>query len=322
MIVITGSAGFIGSCLVGKLNEEGVENILLVDDFSVPAKTLNWKHKQFLAALPRMGAFETGLAGLASEISFVIHLGARTDTAETDTGIFETLNTGYSQSVWNFCTAHSIPLIYASSAATYGAGENGYSDDHALVNQLRPLNPYGQSKQDFDCWVLAQAATPPFWAGLKFFNVYGPNEYHKKRMASVVFHAFHQVQSTGMLRLFRSHKPGVADGMQMRDFIYVKEVVKVILWMMEHELPSGLYNVGSGKSNAFIDLGSAVFNALGKTPDIEFIDIPEDIRETYQYFTEADMQKLIKAGYPYTMATLTEGINDYITHYLDKQAYL
>jgi len=254
-------------------------------------------------------------------IDFVFHLGARTDTAEFDYSIHERLNLAYSKEIWNYCTAKNIPLVYASSAATYGSGELGYKDDHDIVEKLQPLNPYGISKNEFDKWALKQKVQLPFWAGLKFFNVYGPNEYHKGRMASVIFHSFNQIKSTGKVKLFKSHRPDCKDGEQLRDFIYVEDVAKVCYWLMENKIPSGLYNLGTGKARSFNDLANATFNAMGKEPVIEYIDMPEDIRNKYQYFTEANMTKLTSAGYNRSFYTLEEGVTDYVKNYLLKIRY-
>jgi len=262
------------------------------------------------------------------KLDAVIHLGARTDTTEFDYAIHEELNLEYSKDVWNYCCIHSIPLIYASSAATYGGGEHGYNDDHAIVNELKPLNPYGISKNEFDKWALQQNSQPPSWTGLKFFNVYGPNEAHKKRMASVIFHSFNQINNTGLVKLFKSHQPSFKDGEQLRDFVYVKDVVSVILWMMEEMVAStwpkvnnGLYNLGTGKARTFIDLVNATFAGMDIDPNIEFIDMPLDIRDKYQYFTEANMVKLQNAGYTKPFYSLEQGVNDYVRHYLSANKY-
>jgi ADP-L-glycero-D-manno-heptose 6-epimerase len=212
------------------------------------------------------------------------------------------------------------PMVYASSAATYGLGEFGYKDDHEVVNNLKPLNPYGDSKNDFDKWVLKQTSTPPFWAGLKFFNVYGPNEYHKGRMASVIFHTFNQIKLNGEMKLFRSHNPNYTDGGQLRDFVYVKDVASVCEFLMQKKATSGIYNLGSGKARTFLDLATLTFKALGLEPNISFVDTPLDIRDKYQYFTEADMSKLVAAGYNKHFYTLEEGISDYVENYLAKRA--
>jgi ADP-L-glycero-D-manno-heptose 6-epimerase len=320
-VVVTGAAGFIGSCLVNKLNNKGVKNIIIVDDFATPAKNMNLVHKTIAGKVHR-DVFFTWLYEHSFDIESIFHLGARTDTTEFDYSVFENLNLNYSIKIWEACTTYKIPLIYASSAATYGLGELGYHDDHKVISRLKPLNPYGVSKNEFDKWVLMQDKHPPFWAGLKFFNVYGPNEYHKKRMASVVFHAFNQIQATGKVQLFRSHRPDYVDGMQLRDFIYVKDVIDVIFSLMYQKPASGIYNLGTGKARAFLHLAQAVFKALGKPEHIEFIDIPEDIRDKYQYFTEADMTKLREvAHYEFPFYSLEEGIYEYVEEFLLQGKY-
>ncbi|MBO4281853.1 MAG: ADP-glyceromanno-heptose 6-epimerase [Bacteroidales bacterium] len=317
--VITGAAGFIGSCLLQKLHEDGFSALVAVDDFSKVEKARNTEHKTYLHKVNRTEFF-SWLEMNSSQVECVIHLGARTDTTETRWEIFQELNLNYTKEVWNACALYQIPLIYASSAATYGAGEHGYSDSHSIVEKLEPLNLYGISKNELDKWVLEQEdedeRTPPFWAGLKFFNVYGPNEYHKGRMASVVFHAFRQISESGRVKLFRSHRPDFKDGQQLRDFVYVKDLVKVISFLMRYQPQSGLYNVGTGKARSFYDLAVNTFKAMGRTPDIEFIDTPLDIRDKYQYFTEADISKLRRAGYDEAFYSLEEGVADYVGNYL------
>ncbi len=320
MIVVTGAAGFIGSCMVNKLNNKGHKELIIVDDFSRSLKNKNINNKTYLSQVHRDQFFEWFTAHHA-DIQFIIHLGARTDTTELDRRIFQVLNLDYSKSVWNLCSRFQIPLIYASSAATYGLGELGYDDDHELVGRLKPLNPYGESKNEFDRWVLLQKATPPFWAGLKFFNVYGPNEYHKGRMASVIFHSFNQIAATGQTRLFRSNHPDYEDGMQLRDFIYVKDVINVIHFMMNRRPASGIYNLGTGKARTFTDLARAVFNAMNKDEKIELIPMPEDIGSRYQNFTEAKMDKLHHAGYDVGFYSLEEGIDEYVKGYLTENRY-
>ena len=254
-------------------------------------------------------------------MKFVFHIGARTDTTEFDVEIFDRLNVHYSQTLWNICVDASIPFVYASSAATYGEGEFGYDDDHSIFPKLQPLNPYGWSKQQFDLWVLKQEKHPPFWAGLKFFNVYGPNEFHKARMASVIFHAFNQINKSGEVKLFRSHRPEYKDGWQLRDFVYVKDVVDVCLFLMNEKVESSIFNLGTGTARSFYDLADATFKALDKETKIEFIDIPSDIRDKYQYFTEANMQKLITAGYSKPFTSLEDGVTDYVKNYLSNHLY-
>jgi ADP-L-glycero-D-manno-heptose 6-epimerase len=321
MIVVTGAAGFIGSALVGGLNNAGIENLILVDDFTKKEKEKNLESKKIEAKVDR-NEFGDWLRSYSDELDFILHIGARTDTTEFDVEVFNKLNLNYSKMIWDFCTKDSIPLIYASSAATYGMGEYGYEDRHNMVEKLKPLNPYGVSKNDFDKWALKQEKTPPFWAGLKFFNVYGPNEYHKARMASVIFHAYNQIQNNGLVKLFKSHKEGYEDGMQLRDFIYVKDVIKVILFLMENRPKSGIYNLGTGKARAFLHLAQATFNALGLEPNIEFIPTPEDIRDKYQYFTEANMNKMRDCGYIDDFYSLEDGVKDYVQNFLSKNEFL
>ncbi|GAB4128070.1 MAG: ADP-glyceromanno-heptose 6-epimerase [Raineya sp.] len=315
MIVVTGAAGFIGSCLVSRLNQDNFNAIIAVDDFSKTEKEKNLAGKKIKEKVEREVFFEW-LKENQKEVEFIFHLGARTDTTEFDVNIFNHLNLDYSKKVWEACVAYQIPLVYASSAATYGLGELGYDDDEAKIPKLKPLNPYGQSKQDFDLWALKQEQKPFFWAGLKFFNVYGPNEYHKGRMASVVFHAYKQIQETQSMKLFRSHHPDYLDGGQKRDFVYVKDVVEVCMFLMYHRKNSGIYNLGSGKARTFLDLAKNTFKALDLKPSISFIDTPADIRNTYQYFTEANMRKLKSIGYQKAFYTLEEGIKDYVQNYL------
>jgi ADP-L-glycero-D-manno-heptose 6-epimerase len=324
MIVVTGAAGFIGSCMIKRLNDEGYTDILAVDDFSRPDKQVNLSFKQISSQMHRMN-FIRWLERNYIDVEAVIHLGARTDTTEMNTAIFDELNLEYSKALWMLCAGFQIPFLYASSAATYGLGEYGYSDDHATIPLLKPLNPYGQSKQDFDVWVLetiakggadAGALAPPQWAGFKFFNVYGPNEYHKGRMASVIFHTARKIKSTGAMQLFRSHRPDFKDGEQSRDFIYVKDLVDVLLFFLEKRPPNAIYNLGTGKARTFLDLVTSTFHAMNLEPSISFIDTPADIRDTYQYFTEADMSKLRSAGYDQPFYGLEEGIEDYVQRYL------
>lgn len=320
MIIITGAAGFIGSCLVRKLNDEGYNDLILVDDFSKTEKSKNLDGKMYSAKVEREHFFEW-LKENHRFVQFVFHIGARTDTTEFDYSIFEKLNVQYSKDVWNCCVEFGLPLVYASSAATYGGGEFGYADDESLIGKLQPLNPYGVSKNEFDKWILAQHRQPYFWAGLKFFNVYGPNEYHKGRMASVIFHAYNQISATGKMKLFRSHNPDFKDGGQLRDFVYVKDVVNVCYWLMHHRKDSGIYNLGSGKARTFLDLAGNVFSSMGKKENIEFIDTPADIRDKYQYFTEAKMEKLRKIGYSRPFFSLEDGVKDYVNNFLSANTY-
>ncbi len=317
MIIVTGAAGFIGSCLVKKLNSENFNAIIAVDKFDNPDKKKNLKDVKIQEYVDRE-QFMAWLDKNNELVEFIFHIGARTDTTEMDSILFDRLNTQYTKDVWLRCIKYQIPFVYASSAATYGLGENGYDDDESKIKLLKPLNPYGQSKQDFDVWALQQKIKPFFWAGLKFFNVYGPNEYHKSRMASVIWHAFNQINKTEKMKLFRSHNPEFKDGEQMRDFVYVKDVVEVCYFLMHHRKNSGIYNLGSGKARTFLDLTKAVFKGLNKKEQIEFIDTPADIRDKYQYFTEANMKKLQSIGYDKPFHSLEAGTLDYVQNYLSK----
>jgi len=320
MIIVTGAAGFIGSCLVRSLNDNGFNNLVLTDDFSDNLKNKNLDGKQFTEKVHRLD-FMKWLSENHKSVSFIFHIGARTDTAEFSQSVFDKLNLNYSKNLWELGVKFQIPLIYASSAATYGMGEFGFHDNHEVIEKLKPLNPYGVSKNEFDKWVLQQSTTPPFWAGFKFFNVFGPNEYHKGRMASVIFHTFNQIIESGEMKLFHSHNPDFKDGEQLRDFIYVKDLCEILLFMMKHKKDNGIYNLGTGKARSFNDLASATFKALDKIPKISFIDTPEDIREKYQYFTEANMQKLRSIGYANSFTTLEGGVEDYVKTYLIKGSY-
>ncbi len=319
-ILITGAAGFIASYLTGYLNSLGYTQLILADDFAVEKKKGNLHGKKYKELVDRNELF-SWLHANDGVVKAVFHLGARTDTTEMDYEVHRLLNLEYSKRIWQVCTSQKIPLVYASSAATYGAGEHGYKDDENLSKVLQPLNPYGVSKNEFDKWAISQTETPPFWAGLKFFNVYGPNEYHKGRMASVIFHAYNTIKTTGQVKLFRSHNPNYKDGEQIRDFIYVKDVVQICTWLMKHQPASGLYNTGTGNARTFNDLVRAIFSSLGMQEKIEYIDTPADIRDKYQYFTEADMSKLLQAGYNATFYSLEEGVADYVNNYLLHNKY-
>ncbi|NJO87693.1 MAG: ADP-glyceromanno-heptose 6-epimerase [Chloroflexia bacterium] len=320
MIIVTGAAGFIGSCLVSKLNQEGFEDIVVVDNFSNPEKNKNLEGKKITARVDRREFFPW-LEKNQKLVQFIFHIGARTDTTEFDVSVFEELNIGYTKQMWKACAEYGLPLVYASSAATYGLGEYGYEDSHEIIEKLKPLNPYGDSKNDFDKWALAQEKKPYFWVGLKFFNVYGPNEFHKGRMASVIFHAFNQIKATGGMKLFRSHNPEYRDGEQIRDFVYVKDVVDILMFFMNHRKDSGIYNLGTGKARTFLDLTKNTFKAMDIDENISFVDTPEDIRDKYQYFTEAKMEKLRKIGYNKEFHTLEEGVEDYVRNYLIGKNY-
>ena len=321
MIIVTGAYGFIASCLITRLNEEGFNEIIAVDDFTIETKKNNLVGKVIKERIPRED-FPKWLDQNYELVEFIFHFGAKTDTSEFNVDLLERLNTQYTKELWNRCIDYQIPFIYASSAATYGLGEQGYDDDETKIDLLKPLNPYGVSKNEFDKWALKQEKMPFYWAGLKFFNVYGPNEYHKGRMASVIFHAFNQIKRTGKMKLFKSHNPDYKDGEQMRDFIYVKDILDVCIWLMHHRKNSGIYNLGSGTARTFMDLVKNVFMALAINDQIEFIDTPEDIRDKYQYFTEANMTKLKSIGYPNEFTTLEDGVSDYVKNYLTDHKYL
>lgn len=308
-IIVTGAAGFIGSYFCRYLQDQGYRNLIGIDDFSRESRISLWEGIQFKETLDRNQFWDQPFPGAQA----FFHLGARTDTMEMDPKVHEKWNLLYSQRVWEHCQREKVPLVYASSAATYGDGSRGYREDVPLV-QLQPLNPYGQSKHDFDLWVERQKAAPPFWAGLKFFNVYGPGEGHKGRMASVLFHAYEQIQERGSLRLFRSHHPDFKDGEQIRDFIYVKDIARLLLWFMLHQPASGIYNAGTGKGRSFNDLARAVFNALKVPIQLHYIDTPVEIRDKYQYFTQADTGKLRKAGFKEAFTTLESGAAEYMEY--------
>ncbi|MDW7692058.1 ADP-glyceromanno-heptose 6-epimerase [Flammeovirgaceae bacterium SG7u.111] len=315
MIVVTGAAGFIGSCMVARLNQDNFNNIIAVDDFSKTEKLHNLEGKNIQERVEREEFF-TWLEKNEAKVEFIFHIGARTDTTEFDMSIFDHLNIDYSKKIWKACCQYQIPLVYASSAATYGLGELGYDDDESKISELKPLNPYGDSKNLFDIWALSQEEKPLFWAGLKFFNVYGPNEYHKSRMASVIYHAYNQIKKTNAMKLFRSHNPDFKDGEQQRDFIYVKDLLEVLMFLMHHRKDSGIYNLGTGEARTFLDLVKSTFKAMGVEENISFIDTPIDIRDKYQYFTEANMAKLIGIGYDKPFTSLEDGVTDYVKNYL------
>lgn len=321
MIVVTGAAGFIGSCLLARLNADNFNYLIAVDDFSEGIDNIpNLTGKKVQEFVER-SEFLPWLEKNHDLVEFVFHIGARTDTTEFNKALLEELNTNYTKKIWKACYDYQIPLVYASSAATYGEGEQGYKDDEAKIPSLKPLNPYGQSKQDFDVWALQQKERPFFWAGLKFFNVYGPNENHKGRMASVIWHAYKQIKETGKMKLFRSHHPKFKDGEQMRDFIYVNDVLDICIFFMHHRKNSGIYNVGTGKARTFLDLVKATFKAMNKPEYIEFVDTPVDIRDKYQYFTEATVDKLRSIGFDQPFTSLEEGVSDYVATYLEKKEY-
>ena len=320
MIVITGALGFIGSCLVSKLNSLKKKDLVLVDDFSNIKKNNNLLNKKYKVKINRDEFFKWFKKNSLC-VKEVYHIGARTDTAEVNENIFDELNLNYSKKLWTICSENSIPFIYASSAATYGLGEFGFDDQHSKIKNLVPLNAYGRSKNEFDKWVLAQNIQPPFWAGFKFFNVYGPNEFHKGRMASVVFHTVAQIKKTGSMKLFKSHNSRFRNGEQLRDFIYVKDLIDVLALMMSNRPSNGIYNLGTGEARTFIDLAEATFKAMNYASNISFINIPSDIRHTYQYYTQADMKKINDFKFIKNFRSLEDGVNDYVKNYLLTEQY-
>ncbi|APF19986.1 ADP-L-glycero-D-manno-heptose-6-epimerase [Caldithrix abyssi DSM 13497] len=315
MIIVTGAAGFIGSCVVSRLNKEGITDIIAVDVLRENDKWKNLRHLDFVDYLDREQLFDF-LEG-AANIEAIIHMGACSATTERNAHYLMENNYRYTLKLAQFAMNHGARFIYASSGATYGLGELGYDDDEDNIHRLRPLNMYGYSKQLFDLKARREGWFKNI-VGLKFFNVYGPNEYFKGDMASVVFKAFNQIRQTGSVRLFKSHRPDFKDGEQLRDFVYVKDVLEVILFFLQNPDKNGLFNVGSGKARSFLDLVNATFAAMGKKPEIIFFDMPEHLRDRYQYFTEARIEKLRKAGYQKEFASLERGIEDYVRNYLLK----
>ena len=320
MIIITGGAGMIGSIIAWHINTIlGRNDIVIVDHIIHDEQWQNLAHRQYVEYLDRDQLFD--YLDAHDDIDAVIHMGAISATTERDFNKLVDANIHYSQNLWTWCAQHSVPFFYASSAATYGNGDAGYDD--ATINNLRPLNAYGYSKHFFDQWVLKQTHEnmPPAWAGFKFFNVYGPNEYHKERMASVAYHTFKQVIQTGEMKLFKGTKAGVLDGEQQRDFVYVKDAAAIVVHFMNASLTdkpatNGIYNIGTGQARSFKDLATAVMTSMNQTPHIKYIDMPEDLRGKYQYFTQAPIEKLRFAGYHLPMTSLEDGIKDYVQNYL------
>jgi len=324
MIIVTGAAGFIGSAIVWQLNQEGITDIIVTDKMRDGNKWRNLAKLKYYDWVDKDELFDfLAVEENAKKITAIIHMGAISATTEKNVDLLMSNNYKFTMKLWEFCTEHDVQYIYASSAATYGGGELGYDDNHLTIPQLRPLNPYGYSKQLFDEWALKQEKTPSKWQGLKFFNVYGPQEYHKGRMASVIFHAFNQTREKGEVNLFKSYKQGYVDGGQLRDFVYVKDITEVIVFMLKANIENGLYNLGSGEARSFFDLAKNTMVAMGEEPKINFIEMPIDIRDKYQYFTQANMEKLKRNGYTKPFHTLEEGISDYVKNYLlQEDSYL
>jgi ADP-L-glycero-D-manno-heptose 6-epimerase len=314
-VIITGGAGFIGSCVLRMLNDEGIEDVVVVDNISSTNKWKNLVNKKYREYVNKDLFMEKLYSSAYDNTDIVIHMGACSSTTEPDFDYLWMNNVEYTKVMWNYCAERKIPFIYASSAATYGDGSKGF-DDKMDINELLPLNGYGYSKQVFDQWSLKQDKKPPQHVGLKFFNVYGPNEYFKGNMASMVFHGYNQMVSTGIIKLFKSDNPEYADGAQERDFVYVKDVCNVIRFFMEHSDKSGIFNVGTGRAQTFEKLVSAVFYAVGKEPNIEFIDMPEHLKGKYQYHTKADISKLREAGYKDEFMDVENAVKDYVVNHL------
>ncbi len=315
-IVVTGGAGFIGSCIVRTLNDAGCQDIIIVDNIRSTEKWRNLVNKTYEEYISR-DEFLKRLPELKGKVSHIIHMGACSSTTETDFDFLYHNNFEFTKALWQFCACEQISFLYASSAATYGAGECGF-DDQADIAALRPLNGYGYSKQLFDLWARKQTKKPAQHCGFKFFNVYGPNEYCKGSMASVIFHTFNQINATGEMGLFKSYRADYADGRQLRDFVYVKDICKVIAFMINHPDVSGLFNLGTGKARSFYDLCEDTFAAMGKKPNIRFVEMPETLRAKYQYYTQANMAKLRAAGYAEPFYSLEDGVTDYVQNYLMK----
>lgn len=314
MIIVTGGAGFIGSCVVRSLNEAGRSDIVIVDNISETDKWMNMRNKKYIKYVHKSKFLEE--LPTYKNVEAIVHMGAQSSTTERDFDYLWENNFEYTKALWNYCAEKHISFIYASSAATYGDGSLGFND-RMDIDQLLPLNGYGYSKQLFDQWVKHQAKIfPAQHCGLKFFNVYGPNEYFKGSMASMVFHGFNQIKETGKVKLFKSCNPNYADGGQLRDFVYVKDICKVIMWLLVNKHVSGLFNVGTGRAQSFAELAEATFHALDLEPNIEYIDMPEKLRGKYQYYTKAEMSKLYDAGYPYHFADVENGVRDYVQSHL------
>lgn len=314
MIIVTGAAGFIGSQIANHLAQKDPTQLILVDKLDL------FRQRNYTPRLNDVRHVEAGtfLAQLPEikDLNLVVHMGAITNTAEKDISELERWNVEYTKAIWDYCTQNGVPLIYASSAATYGNGQNGFSDDHALLANLKPLNLYGKSKNDFDLYAISRPRCPPFWYGLKFFNVYGPNEIHKGRMASAIWHGFQEIQTTGAMTLFRSHNPDFKDGEQARDFIFIKDVLNIISFLRAKKPASGIYNCGTGRAETFASLASHLFGALKKSEKINWVDTPAEFRAGYQYKTQAVMDKLRKAGYERAPTSLAEGVRDYVYNLL------
>lgn len=318
MIIVTGGAGFIGSAFVAKLNAQGITDIIIVDELNSNARAKNLANKRYSHYVGKQEFIESVKGNsLQSGVTAIVHLGACSSTTEKNLEYLRENNFNYSRILAEYCISNNIRYIYASSAATYGDGAHGYDDDVARLDELKPLNPYGDSKQMMDVWARDHGVLSKI-VGLKFFNVYGPNEYYKGQMASVAWKAFNTINDTGAFSLFKSHRPDYKDGEQMRDFVYVKDCCDIIWWLLNNPSVNGLFNIGSGEARSWNDLLKALFTAMKKPVHITYIDMPKDLQAQYQYFTEAPMQKLRAAGYTAPLRTLEEGVADYVTQHLSK----
>lgn len=314
MYVVTGGAGFIGSCMIKRLNDGGIDDIVVVDSLQESEKWKNLRGKRFREYVPKdrfLSELESGLFGTPEA---VIHLGASSSTTVTDGEYLMRNNVHYTQRLARFCASHGVRLVYASSAATYGGGEKGFSDTFAPLEQLTPLNRYGFSKHVVDCWL--ERYLPGVAAGLKFFNVYGPNEYHKADQRSVAYHGCRQLRDTGKIKLFRSYREGYGDGEQKRDFVYVRDCTEVMWWLCQNPKVTGLFNVGTGEARSWNDLAHSLCDALEIPRSIEYIPMPDTLIGQYQYFTEADMTSLRQAGYSRPFTSLEDGVREYVREFL------
>ncbi len=320
MYIVTGAAGFIGSCIVKKLNDEGIENILVVDRLESDQRWLNLRGVKFQEFVHADEFIQPDILESVFEegVTQIYHMGACSTTTETNVDYFMKNNVEYSQILYRYCSEYDVPICYASSAATYGDGEFGFDDNEDELEKLQPLNPYGWSKQLMDEWVIKQLKRPKKWYGVKFFNVYGANEYHKGGQKSVVCHAFNQINESGKMKLFKSYKDGFKDGEQLRDFVYVKDIVNAMYELMftNHKGINGIYNLGTGKARSFKDLVEATFKAMDKDVNIEYIDMPDNLKNQYQYYTQANMQKLNDALPEFKFHSLEDGVKDYVQNYL------
>ena len=318
MIVVTGGAGFIGSAFVWRLNQEGINDIVIVDSLGTDDKWKNIVNLRFADYIHKDNFLSLICDDqVPFDVSAIVHMGACSSTTERDADYLWNNNYLYTKTLAEWSLQRGIRFIYASSAATYGDGTQGFSDDHSKINELKPINMYGYSKQVFDLWALKNHVENKI-AGIKFFNVFGPNEYHKADMTSVIFKAFHQIKETGFVKLFKSYLPKYPDGGQMRDFVYIKDCIDVMWWFFNNPPANGIFNLGTGKARTWNDLIKAVFTAMGIKTNIEYIEMPESLRNQYQYFTEAKMDKLKATGYPLAFSSLEDSVKDYICNYLQK----